>query len=63
PTNLWETGEVVIDDITLSLADVPPGEYTPVVGLYDLTSGVRLAVPGAPNNEVTLPSVQIGHGE
>ncbi len=59
PTSLWDAGEIIVDDLTLPVADVPPGEYTPVVGLYNFVDGLRLSVPGIPANEVALPPVQI----
>jgi 4-amino-4-deoxy-L-arabinose transferase-like glycosyltransferase len=59
PTQLWETGEVIVDEIRLSLEGVPPGEVTPVVGLYELATGARLAVPGSPHNEIQLRPVLI----
>ncbi len=60
PTSLWDAGEIIVDDLTLPVADVPPGEYTPVVGLYNFVDGLRLPVPGIPANEVALPPVRIG---
>ncbi|GIK43182.1 MAG: hypothetical protein BroJett011_70150 [Chloroflexota bacterium] len=58
PTSLWDAGEVIVDEITLSLAEAPPGRYTPVVGLYNLATGERLAVPGNPANEIALEPVE-----
>jgi hypothetical protein len=34
PTSRWALGEVVDETITLSIAEVPPGEYRLAVGLY-----------------------------
>ncbi|MBN1813303.1 MAG: hypothetical protein JXA14_15815 [Anaerolineae bacterium] len=42
PTFWWEAGEVVSDEITLSLADVPRGTYRLEIGVYDPDSGERL---------------------
>ncbi len=40
PTSQWTASEVVIDTITLPLANVPPGRYQLAVGFYNqLTSG------------------------
>jgi hypothetical protein len=58
PTSLWDAGEVIVDEITLSLAEVAPGRYTPVIGLYNLATGERLAVPGSPANEIALEPVE-----
>ena len=54
PTSLWQAGEVIGDELSLSLVDIPAGEYTPVVGLYEFESGARLTVPGSSANEVPL---------
>ncbi|GIK43181.1 MAG: hypothetical protein BroJett011_70140 [Chloroflexota bacterium] len=59
PTGLWEAGEIIVDEITLPLAGLPPGEYTPVVGLYEFATGNRLATPGQPANELRLRPIQI----
>jgi hypothetical protein len=44
PTNWWEVGEVVSDDIVLSLEDVPSGVYRIRVGVYDPETLERLPV-------------------
>ena len=59
PTSLWDTGEIIVDELVLPLADVPAGEYTPVVGLYDFATGVRLAVGDDPVGELRLESVTV----
>lgn len=58
PTSLWDAGEIIVDEITLSLADVPPGRYTAVVGLYNPATGERLSTPGQPANEIVLGPVE-----
>jgi hypothetical protein len=58
PTSLWDAGEVIVDEIILPLTDVPPGRYTPVVGLYNLATGERLATPDNPANEIALEPVE-----
>jgi hypothetical protein len=59
PTGLWEPGEIIVDDISLSLAELPPGRYQPVVGLYNLATGERLATPDNPANEIALEPVDL----
>jgi hypothetical protein len=59
PTGLWDAGEIIEDEISLPLTDIAPGRYTPVVGLYNLTTGERLAVPGNPANEIALGPVTL----
>jgi hypothetical protein len=60
PTSLWDTGEIISDEISLSLpAELPPGEYNLVVGLYDLTTGQRLSVPVSLNDEVILTTLEL----
>ena len=42
PTSLWKPGETLIDKHTLALpADLGPGPYTLIVGLYDNTAEMR----------------------
>jgi len=51
PTNWWESGEVVSDEITLSLEDIPAGVYRIEVGVYNPETLERLPVQtdsGAP---------------
>ena len=59
PTSLWEAGEIIKDEITLPLDHLSPGQFTPVVGLYDPASGSRLTVPGVPANEVALTPIRV----
>jgi len=42
PTNWWEEGEVVSDEISLDLSQVPPGRYRLAIGAYEPDTGVRL---------------------
>jgi hypothetical protein len=57
PTSLWDKGEIIVDEMVLPLDEVTPGEYTPVVGLYEFTTGARLPVPGNPANEIKLNAI------
>jgi hypothetical protein len=47
PTTWWETGEVVSDEVPLSLEQVPSGQYQLAVGVYNPESGERLLVVDA----------------
>jgi hypothetical protein len=42
PTSQWAPGEVVADEITLSLADAPPGHYRLGLGWYNAATLTRL---------------------
>ncbi len=45
PTTTWIPGETILDRRAVLLpADLPPGQYTIEIGLYDLNTGQRLAV-------------------
>jgi hypothetical protein len=44
PTNWWNEGEVVSDQVELPIGDVPQGTYRLAVGFYHPDSGERLAV-------------------
>ncbi|MEW5959416.1 MAG: hypothetical protein AB1801_16965 [Chloroflexota bacterium] len=55
PTSLWEPGELIADEITLTLpAELPAGKYELVIGLYDFQTGQRLTVPGNAENSVIV---------
>ncbi|MBC7250910.1 MAG: hypothetical protein H5T62_11565 [Anaerolineae bacterium] len=61
PTSWWLPGEVLSDRITLSLTDVPPGDYRLATGVYDPRTVTRLqAVDAAgnplPDNRFILPA-------
>jgi hypothetical protein len=45
PTNWWEVGEIVSDEILLDLNEVVPGHYRLAVGVYEPDTGVRLTLP------------------
>lgn len=58
PTSLWVAGEVVTEQVTLDVSDVPPGRYRLAIGWY--TEAGRLpafAAAGTPleGNRVVLP--------
>ena len=45
PTSVWDAGEFIADLHTLSIApDLPAGEYTVAIGLYDPQTGHRLPI-------------------
>jgi hypothetical protein len=62
PTGMWVPGEVVSDEIVLSLVDVPPGQYDLAIGWYDPDDpSLRLTAQDAagntlPGNRLVLPS-------
>ena len=60
PTSYWSVGEVVVDEIPLSLQDVPPGAYAIAIGVYDPADGGRLPVldragEPQPDGQMVLP--------
>lgn len=66
PTSIWAAGEQVADARALALpGDLPPGEYTLFVGLYDPAGGARWPAIDAignraPNDAVELARIIIG---
>lgn len=46
PTSWWAEGEVVSDEITISLENLPPGRYRLALGVYDPQTMDRLAAVG-----------------
>ncbi len=62
PTFWWEAGEIVSDEIALSLADVPQGNYRLEIGVYDPDSGERLLLVSGrdhqqPADRLVLPEM------
>lgn len=58
PTSTWQVGEVIKDDVELLIpADVTPGEYRLIVGLYELPLCRRLHMAGG--DSVSLTAVVI----
>jgi hypothetical protein len=61
PTGMWAAGEVISDEIELSLADVPPGQYELAIGWYTLDDpSQRLPATDAaghplPDDRLVLP--------
>ncbi|MFN8454582.1 MAG: hypothetical protein U0401_07910 [Anaerolineae bacterium] len=53
-TSLWQPGEIVADTVTLLTEKQAQSGYQLVIGLYDLTTGARLNVPGNPASEILL---------
>ena len=54
PTSLWDAGDVIADEVMLPLPDQASASYRLVIGLYNLTTGQRLVVPGYADNEIIL---------
>ncbi|MBN1889215.1 MAG: hypothetical protein JW850_14575 [Thermoflexales bacterium] len=48
PTSTWQEGQIVSDEMTLGLENVPPGTYQLAIGVYDAYTGERLAITGYP---------------
>ncbi len=63
PTSGWRVGETVEDRHGLSLpADLPPGSYSLVVGLYTPSDGVRLHAPDGAD-AIVLTTIEVGSKE
>ena len=54
PTSLWRTGEIVAEQIVIPMENLSNPDHNLYVGLYNLETGARLAVPDNPNNEILL---------
>ncbi len=50
PTSLWDVGEIIVNPIDISWANVPDGSYRLVVGLYNPSDGVRLSTSEGQNS-------------
>jgi hypothetical protein len=42
PTSQWTPGQRIVDESNLTLSDLPPGEYSLALGLYNGDTGLRL---------------------
>ena len=62
PTHVWQPGQTLKETIALT-PDLPPGEYTVQIGLFDPTTGERLDVPddldGGVANQLVLTTVEV----
>jgi len=57
PTTMWAPGEVVADPHPVALpADLPPGQYRLLVGMYDLETLARLARLDGGGDSVEIPT-------
>lgn len=65
PTSTWRAGEEIVDHYGLLLpTDIPLGEYTIAVGLYDPVSGQRLPISAGPGDfAIELGPVVIERGK
>ncbi|MGA9351424.1 MAG: hypothetical protein WBW48_21810 [Anaerolineae bacterium] len=52
PTSWWAEGEVVSDEVAISLKDLPPGRYRLALGVYDPQTMDRLAAVGPDDTPV-----------
>jgi hypothetical protein len=52
PTVWWEAGEVVSDEVVVTLKDAPRGTYSLALGVYDPDTRDRLAISGQPSDFV-----------
>jgi hypothetical protein len=60
PTSFWDSGERLTDPYLLYIPpDLPPGEYELLVGMYLLSTGVRLPVLGV-DGQVLGDSISLG---
>jgi hypothetical protein len=68
PTSYWSSGDVVVDEIPLSLGEAPPGVYQIAIGVYEPETGHRLpALDRAgelqPQGQLVLPDEQVVVGD
>ncbi|MEM7343796.1 MAG: hypothetical protein AAF485_06105 [Chloroflexota bacterium] len=60
PTSLWDTGDIIADEIMVPLPDnLSTDAYELWIGLYDLQTGLRLAVPNNPANDLFLSEIGV----
>ena len=60
PTSLWEPGEIIKDEVVVPLpAELPSGNYSIVVGMYNFATGERLPIIESADNSATLLAMEI----
>jgi hypothetical protein len=59
PTNWWEAGEIVSDEVLLDLSEVGPGHYRLAVGAYEPDTGLRLILPSGQDQLNLEEDIQI----
>jgi len=58
PTTMWAPGEVIVDPHLVALpADLPPGQYRLLVGMYNLETLARLARLDGAGDSIEIPTV------
>jgi hypothetical protein len=62
PTSLWESGEVVFDEHTITLGEQATAPLDVYLGLYDPTAGIRLAVFDEEGNLLVNDEVKLVEG-
>jgi len=57
PTTMWAPGEIIVDPHLVALpADLPPGRYRLLVGMYDLATMARLVRLDGGGDGVEIPT-------
>ncbi len=59
PTSLWDTGEIIEDQISVPLDQLAVGQYEIVVGMYDFSTGRRLSVAGSGDDTLFLQTIRV----
>ena len=60
PTTRWEPGQIIPDTHIIPISsDIPPGQSTIKIGMYQLDTLERMAIDGASNNILTLTDILI----
>ena len=60
PPSRWQPGERILQTADISIAkDAPTGPATVRVGWYDWQTGERLALPGTPDNALTIDQIEV----
>ncbi len=59
PTSQWKQGQVIVDEYAFNAPNLVSGTYTLQIGLYDPTTGKRLALEGNANGTVTVSKFEI----
>ena len=60
PTTRWEPGAIIADTHILALPEmIPAGRYDLLIGMYELETLSRIAVPDSPDNVILLTQIDL----
>ncbi len=59
PTSSWQADEIIIDQRALIIPDVPAGEYSVIIGMFNSRTGQRLTIGNDETHTISLGVVRV----